>query len=924
MSTPKCPGKQCCFDRFDNFTGCYDPDDCEGCVDGLVIKNDPDLLRLACLECSNGFNPPTKSICTSPNLDCCYGTCFKDKKDCKSCDPTTKSPIGCPSGQACCQNDSLTGIGCYDPNSSDNKCKKCENGQLVPKCTDPAYPCCPDTGVCRDPNCENCDGTPKCTGNNYCCNCGSDACCNKCETCSGGVKTPITLTSDDVKNCLECVNGNKQSKCGSGQECCDGKCISNNTGSCSYCDGTGMLQNRCTSPNFNPGVNTPGSSNFGKDQCCGDTCWNPITDKCGVCVNGVYNGDKCALNDPNTECCGGTCRDKSDFCTRCNHQTGTIESLVAPTVPGQVCCEKTPVPTDMCCGGKKLNNINNEECCNEQPYSTNDSTCCNNEIKNKNVFDCCDGSPFNKDTQKCCNNKVIDISSYSDCCTLTNPPVQYSPNCKVCTVDGVFDNYDSGCFTCNDYYGGTNPICKSSNGFACCSNWKGYGDTPGQCYDTKAECDTCITRPDGIKELGKKCKDPDEPDCCGGICWNASTAKCGICYEDHIVPKCPQIIGGSGFPPKRYQWGEDSCCDYTGQCYSSACDTCTPTGVDPNAVCENNTDGKTSCCPLSGGSGQCYNPNCYKCASSGNLNGPRSVQLKDSCKDCCNNDTTCCQQACCGDKCCSDSEKCCNNQCVPKDHIPCPIDCVPPDQCCNNNPLSSGQVCCGGTPYNQADCTECCNGTCVDSSHQCCHDLDPPYTIPIDTFCCKGECVRPCCNGTCCPQDAVDCCSGPSGAAGCYNSQDCKQCSNGTVTTTLAAGEECCGGIPFSPKDCETCPNGVIIPYTPSKPNCYCVNNSEVCECDKYPTGWVLSEGASAQYDGLQYGAGGLSPLSLNGNDYSYDGMSSTFVSSYCYTGYMSIYVTCSDGRRVQTSSFTSYCGVPNPLPLQTSNPCCP
>lgn len=87
-----------------------------------------------------------------------------------------------------------------------------------------------------------------------------------------------------------------------------------------------------------------------------------------------------------------------------------------------------------------------------------------------------------------------------------------------------------------------------------------------------------------------------------------------------------------------------------------------------------------------------------------------------------------------------------------------------------------------------------------------------------------------------------------------------------------------------------------------------------------------MSEGASEYYDGLVYGSGGLtrSPDPNFQDEYNYDGIGPGFTSSYCYTGYMSIYVTCNDGSRILTHAFSSLCGTTQILPQSVINPCCP
>jgi hypothetical protein len=829
MAAPICdtnvnPNLKCCYDSRGNHTGCWDETQCEACIDGRVIRDNAKESRiLACLDCDTNT-----TICNDENPNCCFGKCFKINKDCKTCDQVKKDIVGCPDGYLCCQNNSLTGIGCWNPNSSANKCKKCDSssGQLVDKCSDlPNTPyCCPDTGNCINQDCSNCDGTPKCTGNTWCCNCSpTKTCCNNCEDCSGS----ITLSYDDQQNCLECQKGEKVSKCLADQECCQGTCIAKD--GCKSCSPAFGVQDTCK------------YNSNSKTTCCGKTCWDPYTDRCGKCENQVFTPNKCGTD---FICCSknGNCIPGNDLCQNCDGPIKLPE--------GQICCtddsdgSKRFVLESNCCNGKILRRAQGQECCNGVPYDPEESICCGNQTYNKNVYGCCNNeNPYLLDgTQKCCNQTVITVDDYTDCCEYSSNgetiSVKYDKLCKVCTLRGPLDNYDSGCEKCLRF-GGKFPICKDiGDSFDCCSIWQNAGDTPGQCYDTKRGCDTCNQK---TGKVTKEC--PEEtPDCCGkNNCWNQKISKCSVCADGKIVPKCPRVagVGQDAFGEKfliRLRDGKDNCCSETGECYGK-CDSCA--GSTPELDCKNNTDGKTSCCNYSG---TCYNSDCYYCDRP-------APKLRDGCKSCC--DGKCCPTGNCCEKfdvstaqtkfkCCAEGEYCCLGDCVPNNYIECETMCVPPSSCCNGKLVSFGEICCNQKIYSAANCT-CCNNECINPiEKRCCvntkseeFSCDIGRTCCGDTSCVSGE---PCCNNKVC---CAECCEGPHG--GCINTKDCEKCDAGIVTPSKSADEECCAGVPFTPKNCEKCTSGVKIPYVPSAPNCYCYTSpslvlkgipaKEVCGC---------------------------------------------------------------------------------------------
>lgn len=955
-----CEGKgECCTQTIGGTSfhvGCYDSTQCESCdsVNGKIIKGDPELLRLQCKKCTNGGSI---SVCTNDEPDCCYGICYNAK--CKKCNDSTKmTEDRCTNGQICCDNSDHTGIGCYDPNA--NKCKKCDNGQLINKCSGDTPHCCPDNGNCIDDSCQNCDGSQKCTGNTWCCNCGSSKCCDKCEKCENGNKVNV---GQDLGPCEKCENGEVKPKCRSNQGCCNGECYDYG---CQSCPGGIALIDNC-------------EQNDPSTRCCNGSCYS-LSDKCKYCENNILKTYCSNRTDGKTSCCpsDGSCYNGSDpcydDCTKESRLQAGQECCINSSTNRKVtyfpninaCCGGVVVPKESCCSGENITNSSIYGCCPEAPepggskYNRNAEGCCNNKDRyNIDTQECCNNTVINKDTQICCGGKAVTKEQGKECCSSSG--TLYSPKCEECTSDGVVpsDGYDSGCYECDPIKG---PVSRcSKQGLSCCSNWGSTG-VPGSCYSTQAKCDTCNPTTGTVTS---KCADSSAgPDCCFGDCWDSQKDKCSRCNQTTGIErletnKCADNI-----------FGKTSCCDDDGGCYGG-CDSCSG-GVQSNSLCKDRTDGKTSCCDV-GGSSQCYNASCESCYP-----GNPPLQNNPRCKSCCNKN--CCEGDCCvsgsTETCCGKNETCSNGKCCPQGQINCGGECCAPSscnggkcECPTGQQLCGGECCqpascisgkcgcptgqelCGGECCKPSDCNNgkcgcpmgqipcptvgeccdiaaCCQGVCLgddetccdQSTHTCCTKLNGKkyFECALDENCCGDVCCenyKTCCNNKdCCD---VSCCSGPNG--GCYNADACEECIGGRVTSKCNNQQGCCAGVCYNPKECETCQNGQIRPYSPSKPDCYCASGSEICNCSVFPTGWSLNESGS-----INYGSGGMSPISPNSDTFAYDGIPPTFNSSYCYTGYMSISVTCSDGSGVVTSSFTSYCGIPNALPLQTSNPCCP
>lgn len=880
----RCPGTQCCNDPITRaFNGCYDPNQCEACIGGRVVRNDPDLLRADCKECTVFLRDPL----VDPKLDnyteilnlcqdwegCCYGNCYN--LICQKCNHTTKQVENkCKdsgSSFTCCKKANGSVAQCYDPTD----CKECNTitGEVREK-TCPILNtngiqvqevCC--GGICYNPLCNDCDPntktiTSKCTQGTktQCCfdNGTFQGCYDPyaCEYCTvNGVSN--SLTANQKENCWKCdANGNSYQDC-SGSKCCVnqssdpkiGICIT----PCQQCQ-NGIVVDQCSSNEF----------------CCYDECLPKNSDttckgcfpdddgnlevkenKCGwIIINETMpasGGDTrrrtVRKTSGETECCGGVCFDPR--CSKC--------------VNNQIVADYAKDNDTGCCGGHILQP--GEFCCKAGPYGirevyrkTDNIECCINILGDTGLY--------NTILQGCCSygdqgkNTIYDKTTEKCCETAKGPTRTYNFTDHECCGDTTIDK---------DKYG-------------CCSN----GPSNQKYYKYKLVCEKCGENNSGIPEklydetLCQECKDSKsitQPDilvldtcygrsdgkttCCEGtgICFNKNN-ECETCKDEglpsvRLSSNCDQgktcCIGKDDSNKDIYDCctSEQGCCN--GVCYDNtptSCQGCVNNQITNNK-CESNTNGKTFCC-----NGTCMDLTCKKCTTNNTI--------EDKCPDdpskpgnifCCNGvcynicqtcekntvvdypDCDCCQvplyagsnstrPTCCRS---SENEKCCLNQCVPSNYIECDGQCVPLDQCCNLNPsISTGQI--------------------IESDEICCDNQ--VYKKNICGECCDGKCTETdcdteCCLGNCCKDDPikgeVQCCNGYGG--GCFYPKDCKKCNNGTINSTLADHERCCDGFPYSPRDCEKCVNNVKVPYTPTAPNCYCyysprlLKGKEYCGC---------------------------------------------------------------------------------------------
>lgn len=920
----RCPsGQECCFDLSNTWVGCYDPAVCQGCdrAAGKII-DDTDKQKTNCFKCQ--YDPITKtysSVSTCLTWEgCCFGTCFDPI--CEECNQTTKTVVS-KNNCNCCRPSTPQGTP-TGPGVCLEKCQKCVNGEPKPKCdTSDAPNCCP-AGTCYHPHCYDCTTGNLCGANEYCC--GDCGCCTQCEKCQNGQKIDI---SDNVGPCEECRDGIIKRKCNtSTQGCCGGDTCYDY--GCEDCINSYVYNNCDSRPD-------------GKTLCCAGSCRDPYEDRCMACKNNVWTPKCPPDNNPTLKgCCNGTCFDTE--CSMCDNGT----TVVSKNEAGKTCCvtksgSNIYTETSNCCNGILLGS--GEICCNNTIVDSQGGNyeCCGNQPINTFISGCCYNTEFNKETHFCCNDNIYSYAHWKNGCCNGQPIDEYQgccdgqpyySKCYKCDNNEIIPIFDDGCFECNRLFG-PESICGRNE--QCCSIWEKDGDALGTCYDKSAK--TCYECDEQTGVVKPTCDDPNQPDCCynpvttGYVCWNSKADLCQICDNGEIKDKC---AGNSRWPG-----GKSSCCKDTGECFNQDCETCSPPTnkcATPGGGNYSNVSGNLGtqagwlggCCyNPNTGTAQCYNISCETC--SGGI-----VRPSPNCKFCCNG--YCCNTECCqldsGEyKCCPDNTICIGGKCCPKDQV-CNSGCCPDGEFCSQDGISI--KCCKADTYN-------CNGECIEKHIVCCGVAPARDKCSPNQNCCNNTCHDVCCNGQPCVSGQICCgtqCANPTECCGgtIVPPSSCKECINGTsidiCPTVNGTKLTCCVGTNgqsggcADPSKCESCDSatGAVIPYTPTRNDCYCVNGTRYCDCSNTPVSWILSEGYLTEYcSGVNYGNGGLSLLTPSVNDtWVYDGMPLAFNSNYYYAGNMSIYVTCSDGTRVGTFFFTSRSSTnPHPLPQTIMNPCC-
>lgn len=799
--TEKCPGKECCLDKLGFFRGCYDPKECESCVDGIITKNDPDLLKIKCEDCQKGGSP--LSYCEGEEK-CCYGICYNPS--CARCEEFSRtvkqkcppSP-GDPNDKCCANNNTTTGE-CY----GGDKCQECVNGKIQSKtimggsCHGNTKSCCTDTGICIDSKlCEECPSplTPskksKCSSNEYCCN---GTCCDKCKKCETnedtGTGTCGGTIEYDPKACEKCENGILVDKCDKNKSsCCDGEC---RDFVCQKCV-NGIIIDNCES---------------GK-SCCNGRCIDFGENLCLECIDNktVPSSSAKTCSDKGKECCtGGGCYDPTNDCEKCGPSGVTINSN---------CCDKKPFDPDTqeCCPGSvdpltgnRLSDtiVAKNQCtkCNNQTYNTLFYGCCkkgfSETLYNLVSEACCDGKVYKKESEGCCNDKIYSLSE-EECCG--GKKISKNLPCQECKDGKLVDKYtqeklSAECQECITGSilsgGGLKSKCKGKKS-SCCK---------GVCYDPSDKCFNSETCQD--KCPGKKC--------CNGDCRTEQQVVCKAC-------------GSNGWEEKQIPEGYECCADNGRIIKESGCIDCD--GVN---ICKNNTDGKTSCCPTQNGY-ECFNPSCDYCS-------PNSgVKTRESCEDCCdlgNGNKICCENVCCGNPptCCTKGQICCGGEC-------CDPNKCKGDQCClhlcgNQCYDPETETCCNNVPYLKESCNQCCNKQCIDSSSKCCTDGPnrSEYPCSINSSCCRGSCcATTCCNGDCCSEEQT-CCGANNEYGGCIT-PPCQICKSNQPADKCDNNYICCpNGDCASKANCDTCDGE----YVPTNDCCYCAGSAgEYCDPDCVP-----------------------------------------------------------------------------------------
>ena len=784
--TDKCISpEKCCIGSNSKFIDCYNPGLCAVCdeLNNRVLSGDEAnaLLKKECKEC--GPNGKPISTCGYNEKCCGNGICYDPK--CETCvdKESGQKTNKCSYPLQCCEKEEDPAP-CYNP----KECEECVAGEIIKgpnacSAKGSKYKCCTNYG-CYDENCQNCTTygiTNRCSIGQDCVSCGGIYVCKgDCDVCRNGQLVDIMLTSNKDPQCNKCEGGKVVPRCKGAMKCCYGSCYDDD---CSYCDTDN------TSPTFMEIVDDCGPDKI----CC--QCQS---------YSSTYDPEKCChLKKDKTTGCDVYC-DGSD--------STKISGVLRPTIncpSGQKCCNNQCYPDDGCrtCISEDIilngNTVKTYRVAID-PGDQGFNDCCVNTKKNSS-------QRFNNNIQQCCDGIVMDIADPS-CCY--GKPMTADQIC--CNKERLFE-FSYGCCADQKFSKFSEECCKSL-----------YVVKKGNCCTNCATPDLCC----GPNNQGEyECIDPTNPceSCETQANGNRILVKDSCSYKDDSSVCCA-FSGTSSSNILKYT-----------KCMNSQCWYCDPNFGPKQSCLEpiNLEQGTTSCC---GPNPDCYNPECHTCVDG-------LVRLKDG-------------FILCNDDCCPENRGCnpTTGECCPEGMAPCGDTCCNPEQCCisqfvppapggynsslsqeynyqtkilSSQCLSPGYFCCNNIAYSKSTYKECCNNTPIGLDETCCTKSDGSKFV-----CSSGEkcCGDICCGGTCCNgKDCCDvaCCSGPYG--GCYNSNSCQECSAGIVIPKCL-GQQCCDGMCYNSKKCETCQGGQIIPYSPSNPNCYCSNGSNICNCPTIST----------------------------------------------------------------------------------------
>ena len=261
----------------------------------------PDLCQnVSCGACA-ACNPAT-GVCESQcgtGETCCNGSCVSACPVGQSMDTSTCSCVGvrctssstsssqCRSGKVCCNYrcvERKTNASCYPQIVQNNGCS-CMICSVHSQCGSGKY-CC--NGSCQTTPCSTC-GSCQEDDNGVCRSCsalGKTCCSNgQCVSCPTGWTLNTNICVCEPDNPCENIT------CPTCQECSDGICEPQSSGSCGIC-GTGT--------------------------CSNGTCNDPGGPACGRCEEKVDPTDTCSSCTPKTngtscrtgKCCNGSCIQK--------------------------------------------------------------------------------------------------------------------------------------------------------------------------------------------------------------------------------------------------------------------------------------------------------------------------------------------------------------------------------------------------------------------------------------------------------------------------------------------------------------------------------------------------------------------------------------------------------------------------------------
>jgi hypothetical protein len=230
------------------------------------------------------------------------------------------------------------------------------------------------------------------------------------------------------------------------------------------------------------------------------------------------------------------------------------------------CIERLSDPAAKCCQSLPTSY---KEC-----YTPNDCKECKDDTpSSKKVVNYCtdpDNVYLAEKKTSCCFGECYDSRCYKCTGTRDQHKVEplFDPDTEGCCDGTIYSKLE--CKKCVDKKVVTS--CEDPEKPSCCN---GSGD----CYKD-GSCESCgpLSPPQNKKtaKVTRKCEfDRENPDCCGGTCWNSAKNGCKTCKDDTLIdtPDCGVCCGpdSSGYS-KCCQ--KQKCCSITNECYDPSCSEC--------------------------------------------------------------------------------------------------------------------------------------------------------------------------------------------------------------------------------------------------------------------------------------------------------------------------------------------------------------